>query len=87
MNVHLGNVFALEQVIHVEEEIHGDAELEEIVDYLFDPVPGLHVLLGQGALPLPQGRGAALQDHLLDNPKRVASCFTGVAQSLGSPPR
>ncbi len=66
---HPGNVFGLEQVVHVEEEIHRDPELKEIVDDLLYPVPGLHVLLGVRALLLTQRGGATLEDYLLDYPE------------------
>ena len=65
---YLGNVFGFEKVIDVEEHFDGYAKLKEVVDNSLDAVGGLHLVGGEGPLLLAQRGGAALEDHLLNNP-------------------
>ena len=65
---YLGNVFGFEKVIDVEEHFDGYAKLKEVVDNSLDAVGRLHLVGGEGPLLLAQRGGAALEDHLLNNP-------------------
>ena len=66
---YLGNVFGFEKVIDIEENFNRYAKLKEVVDNPLDPVGRLHLVGGEGPLLLPQRGGAALEDHLLNNPE------------------
>ena len=66
---YLGNVFGFEKVIDIEEHFDGNPKLKEVVDNPLDPVGGLHLVGGERPLLLPQRGGAALEDHLLNNPE------------------
>ena len=66
---HLGNVFGFHQIIHVEQDLDGDPELEQVIDDSLNPVLSLHLISWGGPLLFAKRGWAAFEYNLLNNPE------------------